>query len=73
MSAIETTRQSPSLSTQDVALLALLAEGLPIDAVGRRLQLSGRTVRRRTRSICEQLGVQAPIQAVVWAAHRGLV
>ena len=73
MSAIETTRQSPFLSSQDVALLALLAEGLPIDAVGRRLQLSGRTVRRRTRSICEQLGVQAPIQAVVWAAHRGLV
>ncbi|HWC84155.1 MAG TPA: LuxR C-terminal-related transcriptional regulator [Pseudonocardiaceae bacterium] len=73
MSVLEATHQPPYLSAQDVALLALLAEGLPIDAVGRRLQLSGRTVRRRTRSICEQLGVQAPVQAIVWAARRGLV
>lgn len=73
MSMTATTHEAATLSPQDVALLALLAEGLPIDAVGRRLRLSGRTVRRRTRSICEQLGVQAPVQAIVWAAHRGLL
>jgi DNA-binding NarL/FixJ family response regulator len=32
-----------------------------------------RTVRRRTRAICNRLGVGASIQAVVWAAHEGLL
>jgi DNA-binding NarL/FixJ family response regulator len=60
-----------ALSDDDVALLRLLAEGMPIEAVARRLSTSERTVRRRTRQICDRLGVGAPIQAVVWAAHHG--
>ena len=56
-----------------LVLLSLLADGLPVDSVARRLRLSTRTVRRRTRSICDQLGVRAPIQAVVWAVHHGLL
>jgi len=47
--------ESPPLSHQDVALLRLLAEGLPLDAVARRLRTSERTVRRRTRDICDRL------------------
>lgn len=62
-----------TLSAGDVGLLALLAEGLPLDAVSRRLELSERTVRRRVRAVCDRLGVRAPIQAVVWAAHAGLI
>jgi DNA-binding NarL/FixJ family response regulator len=65
--------ESPALSHQDVALLRLLAEGLPLDAVARRLRTSERTVRRRTRDICDRLGVSAPIQAVVWAARQGIL
>jgi DNA-binding NarL/FixJ family response regulator len=61
------------LSHEDVALLRLLALGLPLDAVARRLFTSERTVRRRTRAICDRLEVGAPIQAVVWAARRGLL
>jgi DNA-binding NarL/FixJ family response regulator len=61
------------LSREDVALLELLAQGLPLDAVARRLSRSERTVRRRTRDICDRLGVGAPIEAVVWAARRGIV
>ncbi|RZQ59480.1 LuxR C-terminal-related transcriptional regulator [Amycolatopsis suaedae] len=61
------------LSEEDLKLLRLLATGLPIDAVARRLDLSGRTVRRRTRAICDQLGLTAPVQAIVWAAHRRLL
>jgi DNA-binding NarL/FixJ family response regulator len=61
------------LSRQDVELLRLLAQGLPLDAVARRLRTSERTVRRRTKAICDRLGVGAPIAAVVWAAHRGLL
>lgn len=61
------------LSGPDVDLLRLLAQGLSLDAVARRLATSERTVRRRTRAICTRLGVAAPIQAVVWAAQRGLL
>jgi DNA-binding NarL/FixJ family response regulator len=64
---------TPRLTDDDLELLRLLAEGLALDAVARRLQLSDRTVRRRTRAICDRLGVTAPIQAVVWAARRGLL
>ncbi len=61
------------LNHHDVELLRLLSEGLPTEAVARRLELSDRTVRRRMRSICDRLGVTAPIQAIVWAARRGLL
>jgi DNA-binding NarL/FixJ family response regulator len=65
--------EAPPLSCQEVALLGLLAQGLPLDVVARRLRVSERTVRRRTRDICDRLGVGAPIQAVVWAARRGML
>jgi DNA-binding NarL/FixJ family response regulator len=65
--------ENPTLAPEDVELLRLLAAGLAVDAVARRMNLSDRTVRRRTRSICNRLGVTSPIQAVVWAARRGLV
>ena len=61
------------LSCQDVELLRLLARGLPLDAVARRLNTSERTVRRRIKAICDRLGVGASIQAVVKAARAGLV
>jgi DNA-binding NarL/FixJ family response regulator len=63
----------PDLSNDDVALLALLARGLSLEAVARRLEMSERTVRRRTRTICDRLGVSTPIEAVVWAARRHLI
>jgi DNA-binding NarL/FixJ family response regulator len=61
------------LSDDEVAVLRLLAEGLPLDIVARRLEVSERTLRRRTRAICDVLGVRATITAVAWAARRGLV
>ena len=61
------------LHQEDLRLLALLAEGLPISSVSRRMAMSDRTIRRRIRAVCEQLGVKATVQAIVWAARRGLV
>jgi DNA-binding NarL/FixJ family response regulator len=61
------------LDQEDLRLLALLAEGMPVSSVARRVAMSDRTVRRRMRAICEQLGVKATVQAIVWAARRGLV
>lgn len=62
-----------TLAREDLDLLELLAEGLPLSTIARRLEMSDRTVRRRLRAICDRLGVTAPIQAVVWAARRGLL
>lgn len=61
------------LDEDDVRLLALLADGLVIKAVARRLDFSERTVRRRIRSLCDRLGVDTPVQAVVWAVRVGLL
>jgi hypothetical protein len=41
------------ISHDDLQPLRLLAMGLPVDAVARRLDLSERTVRRRTRAACD--------------------
>jgi DNA-binding NarL/FixJ family response regulator len=61
------------LSHQDVELLKLLAGGLPLGTVARRMGTSERTVRRRVKGICDRLGLGSSIQAVAWAARRGLV
>jgi DNA-binding NarL/FixJ family response regulator len=61
------------LDQEDLRLLALLAEGMPVNSVARRVSMSDRTIRRRIRAICEQLGVKVTVQAIVWAARRGLV
>jgi len=66
-------RLATELTHQDVELLKLLADGLPLDSVGRRMGTSERTVRRRVKAVCDRLGVGTSIQAVAWAARRGLV
>ena len=70
------TARQPAMSTlsrEDVELLRLLASGLPLEAVARRMSTSERTVRRRVKAICDRLGFTTSIQAVAWAARQGLV
>ncbi|MEW9533316.1 LuxR C-terminal-related transcriptional regulator [Microbispora sp. NPDC049125] len=61
------------LTDEDLLLLAELAKGVTADRVGRSLDVSGRTVRRRLRGICDRIGVETAIEAVAWAARRRLI
>lgn len=61
------------LTEAEITALACLAAGDTLYAAARRLNVSERTVRRRIRTACDRLNVATPIEAVVWAAKRGLV
>jgi DNA-binding NarL/FixJ family response regulator len=62
-----------ALDDEELAIVRLLAEGLVLDAIARRLAVSERTVRRRIRALCDRFGVDTPVQVVVIAAHRGVL
>lgn len=61
------------LSERDLELLREIATGVTTEVAARKLGLSARTLRRRLRVICDLLGVNSPIEAVVWAARRQLI
>lgn len=61
------------LAEEELRLLQLFAQGLPPDVVARRMGVSGRTLRRRVRGICDQSGSANLVQAVAWAARNGLL
>jgi DNA-binding NarL/FixJ family response regulator len=61
------------LTEEELAILRLAAEGLPLYSVARHVGMSPRTVRRRLRNLCDRLGVTHPVQAIVWAVRRGLI
>ena len=68
-----TVTDHPKLSRDDLELLRLLAGGLSLESVSRRMEISERTVRRRLRALCDRLGVDTPIEAIVWAVRRGMI
>jgi len=61
------------LSEDDRRILALLASGFSSQTVARMLNTSSRTLRRRVRCVCEQMGVQTPVEAIALAARRHLI
>lgn len=59
-----------SPTRRDLDILGMLAEGYTVETVARRLDVSERTVRRRLRTMADDLGVDATIQVVVHAVRR---
>lgn len=62
-----------SLTHAEVRALAELATGSTFDVAARRLDVSDRTIRRRVRDVCDRVGVDTTIQAIVWAAKQRLI
>ena len=65
-------RTTPCLTSDEVAVLRLLAEGEALGIVSRRLGMSERTVRRKVRNACAKLECESTIEAVVWAVRNEL-
>ena len=73
MTGVLLTEPAMSLDDEEIAIIRLLADGVVLEAIARRLALSERTVRRRIRTLCDRFGVDTPVQVVVIAARNGLV
>lgn len=74
---VKTTRPrrstEPRLTRDEISLLDTVASGVPLDVAARQLGISPRTLRRRVRAICDRIGVNTTIEAVVWAVKRKLI
>ena len=60
-------------SDLDIEILRLLSTGQTTDAIARRVGVSERTVRRRLRTVADEIGVDSSIEVVVHAVRRGLI
>jgi DNA-binding NarL/FixJ family response regulator len=70
----EARRRSPDeLGDEDRTLLRLLSSGQTTAAVATRLDCSERTVRRRLRGVCDELGVRSSMEAVVLAVRHRII
>lgn len=68
-----TRRPATALTQRELDVLALLAEGLPHEEIGRRLGISSETVRTHLRKASGRLGATTRTQAVATALRMGLL
>jgi DNA-binding NarL/FixJ family response regulator len=61
------------LEPEELEFIRLFAAGLTIQQISRRLDVPQRTLRRHVRTMCDRLGLDAPVQVVVMAARAGLL
>jgi DNA-binding NarL/FixJ family response regulator len=73
MSGVVMTEPGLMLDAEETELVRLLADGLVLEAIARRLAVSERTVRRRIRALCDRFEVDTPVQVVVIAARSGVL
>ena len=62
-----------TLSTREIEVLELVAEGLPNRAIGERLFLSVHTVRNHVQRILEKLHVHSKLEAVAVGVREGII
>lgn len=62
-----------ALTSRELEVIRLIAEGADNAAIGRELLISKHTVKQYVTNILEKLGVQSRVQAAVYAVREGLV
>ncbi|MDZ4770031.1 MAG: response regulator transcription factor [Chloroflexota bacterium] len=62
-----------SLTTREMEVVTLIAEGLPNKTIARRLGISEHTVKFHVNAILTKLGAQSRTEAVVRATRLGLI
>lgn len=63
----------PALTAREHEVLALLATGLDVRGIARRMELSVYTVRDHVRAVLAKLGAHSQLEAIVNASRLGLV
>lgn len=72
LTAQRTADPSDALTEREREVLALVAEGLPNKQIGRRLEISEKTVKAHLTSAYRTIGVDDRMQAGLWARRHGL-
>ncbi len=72
LSAQRTPGPLDALTDREREVLALVAEGLPNKQIGRRLDISEKTVKAHLTSVFRAIGVNDRMQAALWARRNGL-
>jgi DNA-binding CsgD family transcriptional regulator len=65
--------ETGGLTSREIEVLRLVAEGLADKEIADRLHLSGHTVHRHISNIRRKLGLPSRSAAVAWAAQHGLL
>ncbi|WCO68245.1 response regulator transcription factor [Iamia majanohamensis] len=60
----------PTLTSREVEVLDLIAQGLSTDQIGAELYLSRNSVKTHTRKLYRKLGVSSRTEAAIWALNR---
>jgi DNA-binding NarL/FixJ family response regulator len=71
--ARESSEMGAALTPREREILGLLAEGLTMRQIGRRLAISPRTVETHVAKLYRKLGVRSRVQAIAKAASLGLI
>ena len=66
-------RELPSLTSRERAVLHLIAEGIPLTEIARRLHLSYSTVKRVVAALFDAFGVRSRVELVLAAERLGLL
>lgn len=69
----EQSAERPALTAREREVLALLATGLDVRGIAKRMTLSVHTVRDHVRAVLAKLGAQSQLEAIVNASQLGLV
>ena len=64
--------QLPTLTTQEIRVIKLVASGLDNDTITKTLHVTRNTVKTHMRNIFSKLGVSDRTQAAIWAIRSGL-